>query len=83
VIHDVLPGQEAGNVRYVVEHGAAAYSSTPLELVATIGALAAEPTRRLRLGACGARLARPYAARDIAANILARLDARRPGRAAP
>jgi UDP-N-acetylglucosamine:LPS N-acetylglucosamine transferase len=77
VIHDVLPGQEAGNVRYVVEHGAAAYSSTPVELVETIGALAADPARRLGLGACGARLARPNAAHDIADNILARLDARR------
>jgi UDP-N-acetylglucosamine:LPS N-acetylglucosamine transferase len=77
VIHDVLPGQEAGNVEYVVEHGAAVHTSTPLELVETIRGLAADPVRRRRLGACGAALARPSAARDIAANILSRVDARR------
>jgi UDP-N-acetylglucosamine:LPS N-acetylglucosamine transferase len=76
VIHDVLPGQEAGNLDYMLEYGAAAYGSKPAELVETIAALADDPERRLRLGACGARLARPHAAHDIAANVLARLEAR-------
>jgi UDP-N-acetylglucosamine:LPS N-acetylglucosamine transferase len=73
VIHDVLPGQEAGNLEYMLEHGAAAYVTTPGSLVQTIAMLAAEPVRRQQLAACGARLARPNAARDIAANILGRL----------
>ena len=77
VIHDVLPGQEAGNLAYVLKHGAAAYAATPLELVQIVAALAADPARRQQLAACGARLARPSAARDIAANVLARLEARR------
>jgi UDP-N-acetylglucosamine:LPS N-acetylglucosamine transferase len=73
VIHDVLPGQEAGNLEYVLQHGAAAYAPTPRALVQTIGELLSERDRRERLAQCGARLARPDAARDIAANILERL----------
>jgi UDP-N-acetylglucosamine:LPS N-acetylglucosamine transferase len=73
VIHDVLPGQEAGNLEYVLQHGAVAYAPTPTGLVETVAKLAAHPERRRRLAECGARLARPYAARDIAANILGRL----------
>jgi UDP-N-acetylglucosamine:LPS N-acetylglucosamine transferase len=77
VIHDVLPGQEAGNLEYMLKHGAAAYASTPGELVETIAELAADSAGRLELGFNGARLARPNAARDIAANVLSRLGARR------
>jgi UDP-N-acetylglucosamine:LPS N-acetylglucosamine transferase len=74
VIHDVLPGQEAGNLEYMLDHGAAVYAPMPSALVQTITALAADPARRQQLAACGARLARPNAARDIAANVLSRLD---------
>ncbi len=77
VIHDVLPGQEAGNLEYVLKRGAAAYASTPGELVDTVAELTADAPSRLELGACGARLARPTAAHEIAANILSRLDAKR------
>jgi UDP-N-acetylglucosamine:LPS N-acetylglucosamine transferase len=73
LIHDVLPGQEAGNLEYVLDHRAAAYASTPSGLVQTIAALATDPARRQQLAACGARLAHPYAAREIAANVLRRL----------
>jgi len=73
VIHDVLPGQEAGNLEYVLEHGAALYAPTPNDLVQIIAGLAADPARRQQLARCGARLARPHAARDIAANVLSRL----------
>jgi processive 1,2-diacylglycerol beta-glucosyltransferase len=73
VIQDVLPGQEAGNLEYALQHGAAAYAPTPTRLVDTIAELAAQPTRRRQLAECGARLARPSAAHDIAANILGRL----------
>jgi UDP-N-acetylglucosamine:LPS N-acetylglucosamine transferase len=79
VIHDVLPGQEAGNLEYMLKHGAAAYASTPSELVETIAELASDAAGRLELGACGARLARPNAARDIAAKVLSRLAVRRRG----
>ncbi len=73
VIHDVLPGQEAGNLEYVRRAGAAEHSSNPRELVRIVSGLATDPVRRARLAESGARLARPHAAAQIAANILARL----------
>jgi UDP-N-acetylglucosamine:LPS N-acetylglucosamine transferase len=76
VIQDVLPGQEAGNLKYVLQHGAAAYAPTPVALVETVAGLAAHPERRQQLAECGSRLARPQAARDIAASILGRLGSK-------
>ncbi|MBV9595731.1 MAG: glycosyltransferase [Chloroflexi bacterium] len=74
VIYDLLPGQEVGNLEYVVERGAALFAATPEALERTIATLAREPARRNQLAARGASLARPNAARDIAANILSRLS---------
>jgi processive 1,2-diacylglycerol beta-glucosyltransferase len=73
VVHDVLAGQETGNLEYVLRSGAAAYAPTPTGLVETVARLLVEPASRQRLAECGARLARPNAARDIAANVLSRL----------
>ncbi|MBV9579954.1 MAG: glycosyltransferase [Chloroflexi bacterium] len=72
VIYDLLPGQEAGNLEYVVKRQAAVYAATPEDLVRITTTMAADLAQRQRLAACGARLARPMAARDIAANVLAR-----------
>jgi 1,2-diacylglycerol 3-beta-galactosyltransferase len=77
VIHDVLPGQEAGNLEYVLAQGGVAYAPTPAALVRTVEALIADAARRDALAACGARLARPNATQEIAANLLRRLDAAR------
>jgi UDP-N-acetylglucosamine:LPS N-acetylglucosamine transferase len=77
VIHDVLPGQESGNLEYVLAHRAVAYASTPRRLVRTLTELARDASRRALLAECGARLARPEAAQQIAAKILERLDASR------
>jgi UDP-N-acetylglucosamine:LPS N-acetylglucosamine transferase len=72
VVHDVLPGQEAGNLEYAEAHGAVAYAPTPERLVQLVHQLATDPARRAQLAERGASLARPDAARQIAANILAR-----------
>jgi UDP-N-acetylglucosamine:LPS N-acetylglucosamine transferase len=77
VVHDVLPGQEAGNLEYVLARGAVAYAPTPSGLVQTVAELAANPGRRAALADCGRTLGRPHAARQIAGNLLARLDASR------
>jgi UDP-N-acetylglucosamine:LPS N-acetylglucosamine transferase len=74
VIHDVLAGQEAGNLEYVLEHGAVAYAPQPRALVRVISELAADPARRELLAERGARVARPDAARQIAQQTLARLS---------
>jgi UDP-N-acetylglucosamine:LPS N-acetylglucosamine transferase len=73
VIHDLLPGQEAGNLEYVLGRGAAEYAPAPTALVATLARLIGDRARREALSRCGAELARPRAAADIAANVLARL----------
>jgi UDP-N-acetylglucosamine:LPS N-acetylglucosamine transferase len=75
VVHDVLPGQEAGNLRYVLGQHAVAYAPDARTLERVIGELYAHPVRRAELAERGARLARPDAARHIARGLLQRLEA--------
>jgi UDP-N-acetylglucosamine:LPS N-acetylglucosamine transferase len=77
VIYDVLAGQEAGNLEYVLRHGAVEHAPSPPELVEIVADLQANPVRRARLIQRGSQLARPQAAPRIARNVLARLDAAR------
>jgi UDP-N-acetylglucosamine:LPS N-acetylglucosamine transferase len=72
VIHDVLPGQEAGNLEYVLRQGAVEYAPTSRRLVQIVAALAGDPQRRQTLAERGARLARPKAARQIVEHVLER-----------
>jgi UDP-N-acetylglucosamine:LPS N-acetylglucosamine transferase len=73
VVHDVLPGQEAGNVEYVLGQGGAVYARTPTALCRLVTELHADRARRLALAQRGACLARPDASRQIADNLLKRL----------
>jgi len=57
----------------VLARGAAAYAPTPGALVQTVAELVGDSPRREQLAERGARLARPLAAAEIAANVLARL----------
>ena len=74
VVHDVLPGQEAGNLQFALDHGAVAYARNRERLVQIVSDLRDDPTRRARLAASGRALARPHAAAEIAANLLRRLE---------
>jgi hypothetical protein len=71
-VHDVLPGQEAGNLQYVLGHGAVEYAPTPLRLEELVRGLYLDPARRSGLAERGASLARPDAARVIVADLLRR-----------
>jgi len=73
VLHDVLAGQEAGNLEYVLQHGAVEYAATPGELARLTAELYDDPVRRAALAERGARLSRPTAARQIAGELLNRL----------
>jgi UDP-N-acetylglucosamine:LPS N-acetylglucosamine transferase len=73
VVHDVLPGQEAGNLDYVLGHQAVEYAPTPTRLGQLITDLFTDAPRRVALARNGATLARPDAARQIVANLLRRL----------
>jgi processive 1,2-diacylglycerol beta-glucosyltransferase len=75
VVHDVLPGQEAGNLEYVLKRGAVVFAPDARALVRVVETLCLDPVRRAELATRGARLARPQAARQIALNVIARLDA--------
>jgi UDP-N-acetylglucosamine:LPS N-acetylglucosamine transferase len=73
VVHDLLPGQEAGNLQFVREHGAVELAHGPRDVAQVVGELIEQPARREALAARGARLARPHAASEIAANLVRRL----------
>jgi UDP-N-acetylglucosamine:LPS N-acetylglucosamine transferase len=75
IVHDVLPGQEAGNLAYVLNQRAVAYAPDARALVRAVTGLHEDSVRRSELAARGRRLARPDAAGRIARGMLARLDA--------
>jgi UDP-N-acetylglucosamine:LPS N-acetylglucosamine transferase len=74
VVNDVLPGQEAGNLKYMLRQGAVVHAANPSELVRSIAELYRDPVKRAALAERGARLARPAAGRTIVAELLERLD---------
>jgi UDP-N-acetylglucosamine:LPS N-acetylglucosamine transferase len=74
VVHDVLPGQEAGNLAYVLRQQAVEYAPTPTRLTQIAMDLLRDPERRAGLAQRGHRLARPDAARHIAHAMLTRLS---------
>lgn len=67
IISGYVPGQEAGNVQYVLENNAGAYAEEPGEIVRTICAWLKPGNRQLAtMMANAARLARPNASLEIA-----------------
>lgn len=77
VVHDVLAGQEQGNLEYVRRQGAVEVVHGPGDLKAVIGKFIEDPAAMAELAARGALLAHPSAAREIVANVLRRHAARR------
>jgi 1,2-diacylglycerol 3-beta-galactosyltransferase len=74
VVQDILPGQEAGNLEYVLDQQAVVFAPDPAALERIIHELSGDSARRARLAERGASLARPDAARRIARDMLARLN---------
>ena len=79
LVSQIVPGQEEGNYELIRRNEAGALAETPEQIVATLQEAFAHDARlwqhwRANLG----RLARPTAARDIAANVLARTPALHP-----
>jgi 1,2-diacylglycerol 3-beta-galactosyltransferase len=72
ILYSRLPGQEDGNVAYVVNEGAGVWAPEPHLVVQTLRRWLAEPDQlRQAIDACN-RLARPFAAREIARILAAR-----------
>ena len=74
VVHDVLAGQEAGNLELVLQRQAVAYAPGPADLSRLVAELYDDPQRRAGLAERGARLARPLAASQIARRLLKRVS---------
>lgn len=72
LIIEYIPGQEVGNVEYVVENGAGAFAEPPLSLLRTLCHWLADDGRLLRQAAEQARrLGNPRAAYQIAERVWA------------
>ena len=66
ILYSRLPGQEDGNVSYVVDEGAGVWAPEPARVVCTLSDWLAHPAARERVAAASSRLARPQATRQIA-----------------
>lgn len=72
VLNSYIPGQETGNVAYVVDNGVGAWSPDPEEVAHIVSAWLEPGNPALAAMRCRARqLARPQAATDIAQSLLA------------
>jgi 1,2-diacylglycerol 3-beta-galactosyltransferase len=70
ILHEALPGQEVGNVRYVVESGVGAWSPGPIGVLTTVYAWLASDTELAKRRAAVRQVGRPRAAYDIADQIM-------------
>ena len=73
VVHDVLAGQEAGNLEYVLRQEAVLFAPDPASLARVVEELFYDAQRRTALAARGAALARPTASREIVKGLLERI----------
>lgn len=73
LLYSRLPGQEEGNVDYVVRNGVGAWAPHPDRVVAVLRAWLSDPAHLRRIQAACQRLARPDAAGRIAALFGAQL----------
>ena len=70
ILSGALPGQEEGNIHFVVDNGAGRWAPGPTRVVAAVRELAGSGPEALAAAAANARkLARPQAALDIAEEI--------------
>lgn len=73
VVHDVLPGQESGNLEYVLGQEAVLFAKNPSALARIVTEIGHDAARRAALASRGARLARPQASQLIVRDLLARM----------
>jgi 1,2-diacylglycerol 3-beta-galactosyltransferase len=73
ILYSRLPGQEEGNVTFVVSEGAGVWAPQPEQIVSAIGNWLEHPDQLARARAACERLARPQAARQIAHILAERL----------
>ena len=64
-----LPGQEAGNVKYVINGGFGAYATEPKKIGAILAEWLRSPEQRARMAAAARAAANPKATLDIARDL--------------
>jgi 1,2-diacylglycerol 3-beta-galactosyltransferase len=70
ILYSKMPGQEDGNVDYVIDHGAGVWAPEPDLVAATLRYWVQNPRIRQQISDTSKSLARPDASRDIAARII-------------
>ena len=73
ILYSRLPGQEEGNVTYVVEEAAGVWAPHPDLIVSVLQNWIEHPEQRAKAAAACHRLARPNAARQIARTLAAKI----------
>jgi 1,2-diacylglycerol 3-beta-galactosyltransferase len=66
ILYHRVPGQEEGNVSYVVDEGAGVWAPEVEDILTTLTEWLEHPEKRQNVADIASRLARPNAARDIA-----------------
>lgn len=66
ILYSRMPGQEDGNVEYVIREQAGVWAPEPEQVVLTLNTWLQQPEERQRVALNSHRLARPYASREIA-----------------
>jgi len=74
MLSSFLPGQEAGNVPFVLEHGFGEYSTEPKVIGARVASWLQDDAARARMRSCASAAATPLATHDIAVDLLQLLD---------
>ncbi len=73
ILYSRMPGQEDGNVAYVIEEGAGIWAPQPKLVVEALREWLCHPEKRIAAGQAARRLAKPDAARRIAHLLAAQL----------
>lgn len=77
ILYSRIPGQEEGNVDYVVEKNAGVWAPTPDKVVEVLNRWMAKPDEHRRMGEASRSLANPQAARQIARILAGKLEQQR------
>lgn len=83
ILYSRLPGQEDGNVGYVVDNGAGVWAPRPDGVVAALNHWLDYPEQRQKAAEACLRLARPRAAREIAHLLAAQVGVTGPQKSTP
>lgn len=74
ILYHRVPGQEEGNVSYVVDEGAGVWAPEVEDIISTLTDWLQHPDKRNKIAKTAARLARPQASREIARQAALLLD---------